>query len=163
MALSTTTNQFLLFAHSYLLQKEKDLYADYLLQTLLLKLLPTSLVTPQDPISLRAKQWIDQHIALPIDLSKLTQLCHLSLSQLQRRFKQTTGQTLAEYWRAKKFEQAKLLLAKEQLKIDAIASQLGYENLSAFSRRFSQSFGLSPSQWREMTLSAKGMHKRDKN
>ena len=163
LALSTTLNQFLLFAHSYLLQKEKDLHADYLVQTLLLKLLPSNLLTEYDPISLRAKQWIDQYFALPVDLSKLTQFCHLSLSQLQRRFKRTTGQTLAEYWRAKKLEQAQMLLSKESLTIEAIAAQLGYENLSAFSRRFSQSFDLSPSQWREMALSAKRMREEDKN
>ncbi|KTC85821.1 MULTISPECIES: AraC family transcriptional regulator [Legionella] len=157
LELPTATLKFLHFVQSYLLQENTDDSSDYLVQNLLLKLLSQTLMPTVDTRVLQVKQWIDNHFVLPIHIETLTKICHLSASQLQRRFKKMTGQTIAEYWRAQKLSHAQILLGTEQLSIEAIAYQLGYENLSAFSRRFTQTFGYSPSQWREMTLAAKKM------
>ncbi len=161
LTLTATTDKFLNFVQSYLHHKNRDLFADNLVQQLLLKLLAPLFISNQDQVVLKAKHWIDKNFALPINIAKLTQICHLSTSQLQRRFKKSTGTTISDYWRKKKLSQAQLLLGTN-LSIEAIAYQVGYENLSAFSRRFSQIFSLSPSQWREMTLAAHKMQERDK-
>lgn len=157
LTLNPTTKKFLSFAQSYLLQEEHDFFSDYLIQNLLFKLLGQPLVGIEDRCVLKAQAWIEQHFAMPIDINKLSQLCNLSNSQLQRRFKRSTGQGLAEYWRSKRMLKAQQLLASEDLSIENIAYEVGYENLPAFSRRFSQTFAMTPSQWREMMLTAKTM------
>ena len=76
-------------------------------------------------------------------------------------FKQVIGCGIAEYWRMKKLHHAKRLLSQRNFSIEAIAFEVGYENLPAFSRRFSSVFGVSPSQWRAKTLTAKKMRQKD--
>ncbi|WP_350629915.1 helix-turn-helix domain-containing protein, partial [Pseudoalteromonas sp. Q36-MNA-CIBAN-0048] len=44
----------------------------------------------------------------------------------------------------KRMQKAKALLTHTDLPIQIIAEQVGYNDLSAFSRRFSLYFGLSP-------------------
>ncbi|MXG06402.1 helix-turn-helix domain-containing protein, partial [Escherichia coli] len=56
----------------------------------------------------------------------------------------------------------KKLLSQKNCSIEAIAFEVGYENLPAFSRRFSKVFGESPSQWRAKALTAKKMREIDK-
>ncbi|CDZ78513.1 Regulatory protein SoxS [Legionella massiliensis] len=162
IALTAATEKYLAFIPAYLKENTNDLFSDYLVQTMLFKLLSPLLRVHQDQRVSLARQWIDQHFTLPVNLDNLAKNCHLSTSQLQRRFKQEMGQTLADYWRGKKLAYAQLLLSSTNLSIEAIAYRLGYENLAAFSRRFTQVFGLSPSQWREMTLSAKSLPVGDK-
>lgn len=149
---------YIAFAHSYL-AKQQNLMMDNLLFQTLIQLLPSK--TLQDNSVILAKQWLDKNFANPINITQLAQYCHLSSSQLQRRFKRITGCSLAEYWRMKKLEYAKILLGQTSLSIEDIAYKIGYENLPAFSRRFNQSYGLSPSQWRNMLQTAKNMHVKD--
>ena len=104
---------------------------------------------------MKAKHWIDLYFADSVDVSRVAKQYYLSVSQLQRRFKQTMGCGMAEYWRMKKLHHAKQWLIQKQGSIEAIAYEVGYENLPAFSRRFSQVFGESPSQWRLNALNSK--------
>ena len=154
LTLTPVTKQFLNFAHYYLTSGTNDLYAHSLISDLLLNLLSHPLCSTKDLLVIKARKWIDLHFAEPINISKLTQHCHLSASQLQRRFKKCTGYGLAEYWRHKRLLRAKFLLSNSSLSVEAIALAVGYEHVSAFSRSFSKILGTYPSQWREMTLSA---------
>jgi AraC-like DNA-binding protein len=114
-----------------------------------------------DPVVIKAKHWIDVHFTASVDVSRVAKHCYLSISQLQRRFKQVIGCGLAEYWRMKKLHHAKKLLSQKKCSIEAIAFEVGYENLPAFSRRFSKVFDESPSQWRTKALTAKKMREMD--
>ena len=120
----------------------------------------TFLSAPDQKI-LKSKNWINLHMTAPVDVERAARHCHLSTSQLQRRFKQDTGYSVAEYWRMKKLQHAKCLLSSGRSSVEEIAFEIGYENLSAFSRRFSQVFGESPSQWRNKVLAAKKMRDLD--
>jgi AraC-like DNA-binding protein len=71
------------------------------------------------------------------------------------------GCGLAEYWRLNKLHHAKKLLSLANFSIEEISCTVGYENLSAFSRRFNQVFGISPSQWRAKAFSANKMRETD--
>ncbi|MBA2709656.1 MAG: helix-turn-helix transcriptional regulator [Tatlockia sp.] len=156
ISLTATTEKFLSFVQSYIQENKADFFRDYLIENLLLNLL-SPLISMNDQAALKARLWIDKHFDNPVNLEKLTETCHLSLSQLQRRFKQATGQTLSEYWREKRLSHAQLLLGTSSYSIEKIAYLVGYANISAFSRRFTLRFGHSPTQWREMTFSAKKM------
>lgn len=160
--LTPTSKKFLQFTHHYLRQANHDPSSQYLIYQLLLNFFSPLTSSDNDHRASLAKHWIDSHVVAPINIRQLAQYCHLSISQLQRRFKQMTGQSMGEYWRVKKLQHAQMLLCKNHLSIEEIAYEVGYENLSAFSRRFTQSFGMSPSQWRNMTLAAKSLHLNDK-
>ena len=160
--LTATTKNFLEFTHYYLIENQiKNYSSDSLIQNLLLNLISQPLLPEHDRFVTLAKNWISLYFACPIDIVKLAQHCHLSASQLQRRFKRSTGYGIAEYWRSKRLEQAKRLLSEQNHSIEAIGFKIGYENASVFSRCFHKSFGVSPSQWRTMTLNAKNMRGKD--
>ena len=153
--LTTSAKKFVHFAHYYLSQNERDFYTDSLINQLLLNFSSKTFISEPDQKIIKAKNWINAHVVVPIDVARVAGHCHLSTSQLQRRFKQDTGNSVAEYWRMKKLQHAKCLLSLGHSSIEEIAYELGYENLSAFSRRFSQVFGESPSRWRKRALAAK--------
>lgn len=159
--LTTSIKKLIHFAHDYLAANEGDFLTDSLINQLLVHFATKSFSLELDRTVIKAKNWIDFYFADAVNVSKVAQHCHLSVSQLQRRFKQSLGCSIAEYWRFKKLNQAKQLLCAQHLSIEAIAFAVGYENLPAFSRRFSKVFGESPSQWRTKALSAKKMREMD--
>ncbi|VEB33996.1 AraC family transcriptional regulator [Legionella sainthelensi] len=152
--LTKTIKSLVQFAHKYLTVQEEDFFADSLINQLLIHFATNSFSAKGDQTVIKAKNWIDRYFADVIDISKVAKYCHLSVSQLQRRFKHIMGYSLAEYWRSQKLQHAKRLLLLNNCSIEAIAFSVGYENLSAFSRRFMQTFGESPSQWRAKALNS---------
>lgn len=146
--LDTTTKQLIHFTTHYLTHNKRDFCSDASINQLLLHFAASAFSAEPDVIVLKAKQWIEANFSSSVDISKVAQHCYLSVSQLQRRFKQATGSSLAEYWRMTKLQRAKQLLSHKNCYIEAIAFEVGYENLSAFSRSFSKRFGESPCQWK---------------
>jgi AraC-like DNA-binding protein len=159
--LTNSTKKLIQFTHHYLEHNERDHFTDSLINQLLFHFAANSLSPEPDHVVMKAKHWIDLYFADSVDVSKVAKHCYLSISQLQRRFKQLMGCGMAEYWRMRKLHHAKKLLSQRNLSIEAIAFAVGYENLPAFSRRFSKAFGESPSQWRIKALAAKTMHEMD--
>lgn len=157
--LSSSMKKFLSFAEGYLTNTNPK---DYLRQAQVADFFENLLIeqfnNKSDPKIAKIIHWLDNHFYQPISLSTLASHTFLSVSQLQRRFKQVTGETIGDYWRRKRMSKAKILLSNSMLSIELIAYQVGYENLSAFSRSFTREVGLAPTVWRDMTLSAKGMH-----
>ncbi len=159
--LTTSIKKLLHFTHHYLVANEGDFFTDSLMNQLLIHFATKSFSPKRDPLVIKAKNWIDIYFADAVDVGKVAQHCHLSVSQLQRRFKPVIGCGMAEYWRLKKLHHAKQLLSSTNYSIETIAFAVGYENLPAFSRRFSKVFGESPSQWRIKALSANKMREMD--
>ena len=92
---------------------------------------------------------IDQQLQQPLTISQLATQAHLSPTQLKSLFRRHTGQTLMGYICQQRMNKAKALLLHTDLPVQHIAEHCGYLDGSAFSRRFRQYFGLSPSQMRE--------------
>lgn len=159
--LSPHLRQFLHFTQHYLTGAQEDSFSFSLMNQLLLHFATESFSPGFDSVAMKAKNWIDAHFTQPVDIKKIAQFCYLSASQLQRRFKQALGMSLGEYWRFKKLNHAKHLLSLNSYSIEAVAYAVGYENLPAFSRRFNQMFGESPTQWRTKALSAKKLRETD--
>jgi AraC-like DNA-binding protein len=159
--LTLSAKKFIKFTHHYLAHNERDFFADSLINQLLFHFAANSFSPEPDLAVMKAKNWMDVHFTAPVDISRVATFCHLSISQLQRRFKHVIGCSLAEYWRMNKLHHAKKLLSQKNCSIEAVAFDVGYENLPAFSRRFSKVFGESPSQWRTKALTAKKMREMD--
>ncbi|MBA2657665.1 MAG: helix-turn-helix transcriptional regulator [Tatlockia sp.] len=150
--LSLSTKKLIEFTHQYLVEYKRDFFTESLINPLLLHLAANSFSPEPDLIVMKAKHWINSHFTDSVNLGRVARECCLSISQLQRRFKQALGCGMAEYWRIKKIQHAQSLLTQRNISIEAIAYKIGYENLSAFSRRFSQIVGMSPSQWRKKSV-----------
>ncbi len=75
---------------------------------------------------------------------------HLGVSEeyLARLFKKLTGQTVFEYLRQQRLEEAKRLLIGSKSTIAQIASQCGFASASYFTRSFQKEIGLTPSDYR---------------
>ncbi|MNE96080.1 HTH-type transcriptional activator RhaS [compost metagenome] len=63
-------------------------------------------------------------------------------------FKKETGKTTGEYLLTLRMSKARALLVHTDYPVSLIASQVGYQDLSAFSRRFASHFGYPPRKLR---------------
>lgn len=75
----------------------------------------------------------------------------VSTSLLQRAFKQYTGFGVKEFTIRLRVVEAKRLLEVTDLKVAAVAYEVGFGNLSAFNRDFRLYTGVSPSSYRSVT------------
>lgn len=96
----------------------------------------------------RVLQLLEADLSISYSLSELASEAHLSVSQFKTLFKQQTGQTSGHYLLKLRMEKAKALLAHTDFPAQLVAEQVGYQDQSAFSRRFNSFFGQSPSSFR---------------
>jgi len=83
----------------------------------------------------------------PLDLTVLAQRCSISASQLERDFRCVFGVGPQRYLHKLRIERAlQLLIGPDS--IAAIAQTCGFSDQSAFTRRFRDVTGLTPTDWR---------------
>lgn len=75
--------------------------------------------------------------------------CNLSPSHLQHLFKQSTGFGLGELLTEQRMQRATEFLAHSNMSVKQIASTVGYEHTSSFSRAFERRFRQTPSSYRQ--------------
>jgi AraC-like DNA-binding protein len=85
--------------------------------------------------------------------SELARLCHVSLRTLQRRFAQNYGMTISDWMRNIRLAKAYARVVSGE-PIKAVAYDLGFKQLSHFSRVFKEVHGVAPS-----FISPRGMAK----
>ncbi|WP_281555974.1 AraC family transcriptional regulator [Thalassomonas sp. RHCl1] len=87
---------------------------------------------------------ISQDLSRAHSLTALAQVACLSVTQFKKVFKDSLGVSFQVYLTRQRMEKAKALLTHTDIPISLIAERVGYQNASAFSRRFRQYFGSSP-------------------
>lgn len=95
----------------------------------------------------RARAILGMEYANPPPLPKLAQQLGISETRLKSGFKAMNGTTVMQYCIDKRIEAAKLLLKENRHSISEIASIVGYDDHSAFSRAFRRYSGYSPRDW----------------
>ena len=75
--------------------------------------------------------------------------CNLSQSHLQHLFKQHTGFRLGHVLNQRRLERAAELLLHSNMSVKEVASAVGYEHTSSFSRAFMRYFRTAPTQYRK--------------
>jgi AraC-like DNA-binding protein len=75
----------------------------------------------------------------------LARECGVSLRTLQRHFKKTYRTTASEWMRKLRMREAYARL-QEGFRVKEVAIDLGYKQMSHFSRDFKAAFGISPSE-----------------
>lgn len=98
---------------------------------------------------IKAIQRVYANIDKPISLDVLAKEVGLSLSSLKRLFLEATNQSAGAFIRHLRMELAFGSLQNKEMSIIEVAMRSGFEDHSAFSRRFKETFGYSPTQARE--------------
>lgn len=102
-----------------------------------------------DEVVGRALALLHARPAHPWTLDALAREAATSRSSLARRFQELMGQPPMQYLTRWRMQVAANLLVQSGAKIAVIASEVGYDSESAFSRAFKQATGVSPGTWRE--------------
>lgn len=93
-----------------------------------------------------------------VSLSRLAEEHHLSVSHLQKLFRQVYGAPIYRYLKEYRLEKAAVELSGSERRIVEIALDAGYESASKFSSAFKQRYGVTPSAYR---FAARCASKRD--
>jgi transcriptional regulator GlxA family with amidase domain len=103
----------------------------------------------QDADILKIQDYLENNYVKNIRLDTLAQQFNLSPRTFIRRFKQATQQSPLHYLQTLRIEAAKKLLEVSNDSLETVVNQVGYEDLSSFTRLFKQRTELSPSQYRK--------------
>jgi len=97
----------------------------------------------------RVLEAIDQRLDQALDLASLAAVAHFSPYHFHRVFAAWMGETLGDYLRRRRIEQAaSRLAAQPRLSVLQAALSVGFGSGEAFTRAFKARFGCAPSAWR---------------
>lgn len=92
----------------------------------------------------RAHAYIERNLQNISSLEELARHVGMSVSSLQRQFKQTYRQTVVNYLRRRKLEMARAALSREDMSIGEAAYIAGYSHTSNFVTAYKRQFGHTP-------------------
>jgi AraC family transcriptional regulator len=98
----------------------------------------------------RARDYANAMFAQSVTLAELARVACMSPNHLLRTFRQLFHQTPHQFLVDRRLEEAKRLLANEELTVTDICLGVGFESLGSFSTLFRKQFGCSPSEWRAL-------------
>ena len=95
----------------------------------------------------KVKDQILEHLETPPIIKELAVYTSMSASKLKRLFKQIFGNSIFSYYQEFRMKEAARLLKEEKLSVSDVGYQLGFTNLSHFSRVFKEHIGMKPKQY----------------
>lgn len=95
----------------------------------------------------RVLDYVNDHFNGAISTEKLASIAQLSVSQLNRQFRDIFMMTPLQFIQKKRFEHAVHLLSKD-ISITEVSMQCGYIDHSAFSRKFKEFTNMTPSEFK---------------
>jgi two-component system response regulator YesN len=93
--------------------------------------------------------YIVKHLHQNTSLDHLAKTFHLSPFYLSRLYHAEKGISISERTKLLKLARAKELLSAEGVKIHEVASELGFYNISYFTKFFKRNTGISPQEYRQ--------------
>ncbi len=111
----------------------------------------TSLLTGKqtgDALIARCQEWAAEHYARAAPVAAMVQLSGLAERTFVRRFVRATGMSPLDYVHALRLEESKQILETQDLPVEAIALEVGYQDNGFFGRLFRRRVGMTPGQYR---------------
>ncbi len=87
------------------------------------------------------------NLSEPPVLHKLATTIGMSETKLKQLFKQTFGDSIYNYYQTIRMEEAAFLLKQAGYSVSEVGYQLGFSNLSHFSRLFQKHYGMTPKKY----------------
>lgn len=110
-------------------------------------MLPVS--RPHDDDRVRAvEDYLHAHFRADVSTAALADRAGLAARTFVRRFKSATGKQPAAYVQALRVEAAKGLLERGVLGVQAVSSEVGYDDVAFFRTLFKRATGMTPGQYR---------------
>lgn len=91
--------------------------------------------------------YINHHLYEPLPIDQICQKFSISRSTLQNLFKNNLQTAPKQYINEAKLNRSKILIRKGDRTISEIASLLGFNSIHYFSRKFTQRYGITPSEF----------------
>ena len=100
------------------------------------------------------REYVDAHLSSKLDVHALARVVGLSASQFSRVFQKAVGVSPHRYVVQCRVRRARELLATTQLSLTDNALTSGFADHSHFSRRFHESTGVAPREFRRLAAGA---------
>lgn len=91
--------------------------------------------------------FINQHLYEPLPIEQICQEFSISRSTLQNLFKNNMQIAPKQYINETKLSRSRVLIRKSEHTISEISSMLGFTSIHYFSRKFTQRYGITPSEY----------------
>ena len=102
-----------------------------------------------DQLVKQVQEFIEQNFQQPIQVSSLAAMANITPRTLNRRFQASVAMRPVEYIQAVRIEQAKRLLELGNVSIKSLADQVGYDDISSFTRLFKRATELTPKEYQD--------------
>lgn len=102
-----------------------------------------------DPLVKQVQEFIEENFKQPMQVSHLATMVNVTPRTLNRRFQACVAMRPIEYIQAVRIEQAKRLLELGDVTIKSLAEQVGYDDISSFTRLFKRATELTPKEYQE--------------
>ena len=96
---------------------------------------------------LNIRNEILKDLSTPPVLTELAVIASMSETKLKQLFKQTFGDTIYNYYQKVRMEKAAFLLKQAKHSVSEVGYELGFSNLSHFSRLFERQYGITPKKF----------------
>ncbi|MCK8496108.1 AraC family transcriptional regulator [Spirosoma sp. RP8] len=98
------------------------------------------------------KEHLRLHLGEAPAIASLAREAHMSQPKLRKLFKQTFGKGIFEYYQSMRMQEAARLLKEKRLTVSEVGYQLGFTNLSHFSRVFEEHMGSTPKKFSALPI-----------
>jgi len=139
------------FSHQFMIER----YLELLCAMAINRYIETATMTKpswfkavKDPMISRVLSAIHDDPAYDWSVKNMANIIALSPSRFSAKYTETTGFSPMAYVTRWRMYLASKLLKETQFRLEQIATQLGYDNVSVFSRAFKRNLGTSPGAWR---------------
>jgi len=103
--------------------------------------------------------WMMDHLDDDLTAEALAERAHLSTRHFSRKFKAAFRTTPADFVESLRLDEARWLLATNDMTVETLANSVGYSGGDVFRRAFERRFGVVPSEYRARFANQTGVEK----
>lgn len=108
--------------------------------------------TYNEAVAWQVKSYILEHLGEPLSRDSIAEQVNLSPDYMSKMFKTVVGKNLSQYIVDERMEKAVFLMRTTRLNVSQIATEVGCDNFSYFSKLFKKYTGVSPRDYRRKNI-----------